>query len=198
MLASHRCLSQQWARKDVQKISRVLPWPLPRVTPGIKPAASAPTNPTQQTCGMKHYQKHPRRSPQHFQTLAFCCPSLAVGSAGLWECRGWHEPLRVLPAPGNPAPPFPQCGTTQKQEPTPCDTALTRKPLRELLVSHQPSLPDPTRLCGDVSPAAISDGRFSPTCVSLPSLLFSSPTTGREDGRVSWLIHITAASTMCG
>lgn len=89
--------------------------------------SGAPTCPTEQTCDMKHYQKHPRHSPQHFQSLAFCYPSLTAGSAGLWECRGWHKPLWVLCELGSPAPPLLQRSPSNKQEPTPCDTALTKK-----------------------------------------------------------------------
>lgn len=165
------------------------------------PPSGAPSCPTEQTCGMKHYQKHPRHSPQHFQPLAFCCPSLTASSAGLWECRGWHKLLWVVPELGNPAPPLLQCGTTWKQEPTPRDTALTRKTpppaslgvVREVLVSHQPSMPDPTQLRGGVSISVTSNGHFSPASASHPSLFFSPP-TGREDSRVLWLIQITAAS----
>lgn len=47
--------------------------------------SGAATRPTEQTCGMKHHQKHPRHPSA---SLAFLCPSRTAGLAGLWECRG--------------------------------------------------------------------------------------------------------------
>lgn len=107
--------------------------------------------------------------------------------------QGWHKPLRVLPELGNPAPPG-----NRSQHPCCCDTALSRRipppaslgAVREgLVVSHQPSMPDPTQLRGGVSTSVTSDGRFSPASASLPSLLFSPPATGRQHSRVSRLIQ---------
>lgn len=112
---------------------------------------------------------------------------LPIPHCWLWECRGWHKP-------GEPS-------SSWKQEPAPRDTTLSRRTpppaspgaVRELLVSHQLSMLDPTQLRGGVSTSVISDGRFPPASASLPSLLFSPPATGRQDSRDSWLIQITAA-----
>lgn len=121
----------------------------------------APTCPTEQTCGVKGLPKAPRPSAQHSQPLAFCCP------AWLWECRGGTNPRGSC--------------LSQKQEPTPRATTLSRKTpppaspgaVREVLVSHQPSKPDPTELRGGVSTSVLLDGRISPAL--LPFLPSSCP-----------------------
>lgn len=147
-------------------------------SPQMCPSGAA-SRPTEQTCGVKSYQKHPDARPStsspwhsvaHPSLLAWQGFGNAGGGTNLCgSCLNWGTQL-LLETGAN---------TLWHCPPPPASLGA----VRELLVSHQPSMPDPTQLR-----AGVSHGCFSPASASLPSLLFSPPTRGRQDSRVPQLI----------
>lgn len=201
-LTTHRRLSKKRTRKAGQKIPRVLPWlgmPLPRVTPGIKPAASVERHPQgghppvlqsftlQQTCWIDCYQKHPICSPHPASRILLpiphCLPSRALGMQQL-------PPASVGPACTGGPTSF-SSAARHAPENTSQHLAMLSSPgktpllaslgaARNLLGCHQSSTPDPVQHRGGAQRLRFQQWPFlAHLClVSFPPLLPSNSAQG--------------------